>query len=338
MLSVPPNRVDKFARMRSEVRRCTNNLVQEVNQHHADCAEENQSVALDLVDKISARIGKDNAVEAKRFLRHNLWATRIALQENADGNVDADVRQALEDARNSCLDISWTKEMRKYPNGGFVVGPKPSPSDIPNFERVNENFLRGGQPDQAGIQWLRDQGVKTILDLRGGDRENAWVEVDRSGVSVEEIDIPDFHPPTFEQVKNAIEILNNPDNHPVFVHCKAGVGRTGTITACWRVANGESAENALQKERINSYYGSLRQEDFVRQFETYMKDSPTKGGDTCDDGVCHNPQKSAGELWPLIHAYSDVTKGRPLSQILATRDVAQSDQDCVKDFASFWRE
>ena len=236
MLPHLTQRSQSFRRMKSEVQRCARNLAREVGEHQVESGQGARSaVALDLVEKISSRIEPDNAVEAKRFLRHNVWATRVALEEESTSPVAHEVRKALEDVRNTALDISWTKNMRKYPSGDWTVYPRPSASDIPNFERVNENFLRGGQPDQGGIDWLKEQGVKTVLDLRGGDRDNSWVDVDARGLNVQTIDIPDFEPPTYDQVEEALKILNNPDNHPVFVHCKAGVGRTGTITACWNV-------------------------------------------------------------------------------------------------------
>lgn len=324
--------------MKTEVERCARNLIRQVGEHQAEASRDSRSaVALDLVEKIASRIEPDNAVEAKRFLRHNVWATRVALEEKTSGPVAHEIREALEDVRNTALDISWTKNMRKYPSGEWTVYPRPSASDIPNFERVNENFLRGGQPDQGGIDWLKEQGVKTILDLRGGDRDNAWVDVDARGLNVKTIDIPDFEPPTYDQVQKALTILNNPENQPVFVHCKAGVGRTGTITACWNVARGLTAEQALKKERINSYYGSLRQEDFVRDFERYLK-NPESRVVASTDQVVPGEERKGEELWPLINAYSDVTRGADPGEVISRRKLKDDDIKSLMDFDAFWNQ
>ena len=179
--------------------------------------------------------------------------------------------------------------------------------------------------------------MKTVLDLRGGDRDNSWVDVDPRGLNIKTIDIPDFEPPTYDQVEEALKILNNPENQPVFVHCKAGVGRTGTITACWNVDKGLTAEEALQKERINSYYGSLRQEDFVRDFERHLKNPEMKEAGTSETG-CKPDERKGQELWPLINAYSDITRGAEPQEVISGRRLNDRDTKSLLDFDAFWNQ
>ena len=47
---------------------------------------------------------------------------------------------------------------------------------------------------------------------------------------------------------------------------KAGVGRVGSLIACWRIANGVSVESALATEAFNAEFGSLEQAAFVKRF------------------------------------------------------------------------
>lgn len=42
---------------------------------------------------------------------------------------------------------------------------------------MTDGLYRGGQPDRAGLQWLRRKGIRTIINLQTkGDRERTVVE------------------------------------------------------------------------------------------------------------------------------------------------------------------
>jgi Dual specificity phosphatase, catalytic domain len=90
-----------------------------------------------------------------------------------------------------------------------------------------------------------------------------------STMKVVNIPVEDFCAPTCEQVDAFVAIVNEAEacGGVIFAHCKAGIGRTGCMVACWRIANGESVDDALAKEQLYSQYGGgLRQESFVREY------------------------------------------------------------------------
>ncbi|MCA9777133.1 MAG: tyrosine-protein phosphatase [Candidatus Eremiobacteraeota bacterium] len=211
-----------------------------------------------------------DSVELKRDIREHLWTLRQALPEQAP----REIRVCYEKLRNLSLDNTAERQaLGASPDSG----PVPEPSAIPNFQRINEHYLRGGQPDQDGVNWLFEKGVNSVIDLRGDDRENQWAPPVWSPMKAFHFNIKDFGTPSFEMVEDFIETVDDPRNQPVFVHCKAGVGRTGLMTACWNVAHGVPVEEALKRERINSYHGNLQQEEFVRSFHAHLSASAVTG-------------------------------------------------------------
>jgi atypical dual specificity phosphatase len=57
------------------------------------------------------------------------------------------------------------------------------------------------------------------------------------------------------------------------VHCKAGLGRTGTMLACVEVGKGQSAVKAIERVRsINPYYIQSRSQlNFISRYESYAR-------------------------------------------------------------------
>jgi len=125
-------------------------------------------------------------------------------------------------------------------------------AELPNFQTVTGNLYRGGQPNVGGLEKLKALGVKTVVNLRGED-EHARAEGEearRLGLRYYGISLPGFAKPKDEEVKRVLDIINTPENQPVFVHCHHGKDRTGTIIACYRISHdGWNAEQAKQEAR-----------------------------------------------------------------------------------------
>lgn len=99
---------------------------------------------------------------------------------------------------------------------------------------------RSGQPTIADFKWLKEQGGKSVVDLRV-DGERDEVGDDRKiegfnelGFNYLALPIADGSPPTNEQAQKFLEFVTNPANQPVHVHCRGGYGRTGIMVALYR--------------------------------------------------------------------------------------------------------
>ncbi len=117
--------------------------------------------------------------------------------------------------------------------------PPPSSEGLRHFIQVNDHLYRGGQPQLTGIETASKLGVRTIIDLRGaGERADAEKEKAVSlGMKYYSIPFHNNSAPTNEQIAEVLSLIDNQSNWPVFVHCRRGKDRTGTVIACYRIAH-----------------------------------------------------------------------------------------------------
>jgi protein tyrosine/serine phosphatase len=108
---------------------------------------------------------------------------------------------------------------------------------IDNFGEINSNYFRGAQPVGRDFADLAAMGVKTVVDLQkdGDPRESTYVE--KAGMRFFRIPMTTHEPPTFEKIKLFLQIVRDPSNQPVFVHCAGGKHRTGVMTAVYRMTD-----------------------------------------------------------------------------------------------------
>ena len=236
-----------------------------------------------------------------RRLRAALWELRLTLEKHGPGSCTMSIRHRLEALRSASLDVCHP-QMRAHdaPNAtaipnfqtvhlDFTVDALPDPfadrsldgsfdgaDTLCRTEPPEVAFYRGGQPTAEGRAWMVSRGFKTIVDLRFEDRDNQWtrplggvegkVGHVESQLEVVHIPVTDMEPPSFEAVERFIEIADDETRRPMLVHCKAGIGRTGSMVSCWRISRGMDVEEALALESLNCDFGSIAQEAFVRSF------------------------------------------------------------------------
>ena len=147
--------------------------------------------------------------------------------------------------------------------------------DLPNFHKVNETLYRGGQPSEEGIHQLARLGIKTIINFRDTDgkvrREQQLAE--ENGMKFFNPHLSNWFASKDDEINKILEIVQNPENQPVFIHCKRGADRTGTVVAAYRMkfenwddieANQEAKEYGLgwwqvwMKRYIHDYYKRLK--------------------------------------------------------------------------------
>jgi uncharacterized protein (TIGR01244 family) len=144
------------------------------------------------------------------------------------------------------------------------------PSTIRNFLRVSTEFCTGGQPRPEHFARLKEQGVKTVLNLRTpgehrADEERAAVE--QAGLKYFNIPVV-YTAPKPEQVDEFLKITDDPANRPMFIHCTAAI-RVGAFWLIRRVVrDGWTWDKALEEAKKVGLSNAPHLEEFAKAYVT----------------------------------------------------------------------
>jgi atypical dual specificity phosphatase len=143
-----------------------------------------------------------------------------------------------------------------------------------NFSWIIENKLAGSAIPTSidEVQWAIEQGVKSIVTIREDPLDDDWVkDVNYLHVSSNDMGVPEFADLTY-----AVDFIHRriTNSEPVMVHCLAGMGRTGTILACYLIKyqkmSANEATEKIREERPGSIQ-SYPQEEIIFRFEKFLK-------------------------------------------------------------------
>ena len=90
------------------------------------------------------------------------------------------------------------------------------------------------------------------------------------------VPVPDQFPPNLDQARRILDFIHqmNQQGRPLFVHCQAGVGRTGTVLHLYYLAQGLTfgeAEAKVRSKRIQCILLTDLQVEFLKEFAYLMK-------------------------------------------------------------------
>jgi protein tyrosine/serine phosphatase len=154
-------------------------------------------------------------------------------------------------------------------------------AELPNFHLVNSQLYRGAQPKSGGLQRLKTIGVKTIVNLRGSDEHTQAEEQEARtlGLRYYNVALPEFSKPKDADVERVLDLINAPENQPVFVHCRRGADRTGTIIASYRITH-DGWTAAQAKKEAEKYGMTWTQRGMKHYIDEFYKQRQLRPGNT----------------------------------------------------------
>jgi atypical dual specificity phosphatase len=150
------------------------------------------------------------------------------------------------------------------------------------WDEIDEWVILGAMPFSFDVSRLSDMGVKAVLNLceEYGGPEEAYRDA-----GIEELRLPtvDYSSPSLQTVERGIEFIESHValGHRVYVHCKAGRGRSATVVLCWLLKskglnNPKCAMEYLIKRRPHVSKG-IHERGVVREFCENIKGYTSNG-------------------------------------------------------------
>ena len=151
-----------------------------------------------------------------------------------------------------------------------------------NAHRVAPGLWRAAQPAPGDIAWFARQGVRTVVNLRGGREHGAWPlqreACERQGLKLVEYVLRSRGAPDREIMLGAAAFFAALQE-PAVVHCKSGADRAGFFSALYLLLHEKRPLDEAQAQ-LSLRYGHFR---FAKTgildafFDTYRREGLEKG-------------------------------------------------------------
>lgn len=142
---------------------------------------------------------------------------------------------------------------------------------LSNFGQVTPHLYRGAQPSDAGFQSLKQMGVTMVVNFRD-DWEAKPEEGEVESLGMQYVNIPwrAADEPSNAQVAQFLDLVRDNPTATIFVHCRRGADRTGTMIAAYRIVEEHESIRDAVSEMHRYHYAHF----FLPHLERYVDSLP----------------------------------------------------------------
>lgn len=135
-------------------------------------------------------------------------------------------------------------QFERKPDGRLLAGEYPGAKDRNEAEKKIKDFLDAGVTHFIDLTKAGEYQLRPYASLVANSAGERGVKISYQRMAIKDMAIP--------TPKQMVKILDQIDNSltqgkTVYVHCFAGIGRTGMVIGCWLVRHGLTGRQAVAK-------------------------------------------------------------------------------------------
>jgi protein-tyrosine phosphatase len=135
---------------------------------------------------------------------------------------------------------------------------------------IDEKLAVGPMPSEDLIEDLAKTFKAVVVLLEDWELDYDIQVWSKFGLQVKHLPIPDFGTPNLADLHGLIDWIKREteDGGAVFVHCYAGIGRSGMVAAAYLLSKGYDVDTAIEhvRARVSGAIEVYEQEQLLRLF------------------------------------------------------------------------
>ena len=156
------------------------------------------------------------------------------------------------------------------------------------WDFIDEKVIVGAFPFPFDVDNMAAEGVRAVVNTCN-EYGGPVAQYEKHAIDQLRIPTIDFTPPSLEDIKKGVAFVSKhvEQGNTVYIHCKAGRGRSATVAICWLMSDRNMDPWEAQKHLLAHrphVHSTLPEREVVKQFWEYVQQESTEGlTSTVDD-------------------------------------------------------